>query len=391
MQNNLKVGDKVQILSLDRTRDCHGVNHEMEKWYDECTPLIIEHTTESGEYLLAKPEVPLSPLSPSHYFCEEDLGLVTPLIEVGDTVELVNISNSFTAGFDIITSDVVIGETYEVSHVDDNLLMFVDCSGEIHLEDVNLIAKGSSVAEEEVEDDDVEYTITSDSITLVYGSETSQISSDHPSFYEIRRHIIDSEFLEAHTAMNVSNAIESWAEGGLTIEFGEVVYEGLTLTGKLVDRIIDCMAAGDLEFERLARFLVLLRDQPSFKTRERLMDFAANKQLDLTMGGCIVAFKNVDDEFMDKHSRTFRNRVGDVVEMPREDVDDDHSNACSNGLHVCSPEYLRGFWGTSGQTMRVVVEPKDFVAIPYDYNDSKARVCKYTVVENVTDKVEEYL
>ena len=163
------------------------------------------------------------------------------------------------------------------------------------------------------------------------------------------------------------------------------------MTGKLVDRVIDMMAEGDESFKRFANFLNLTMEQESFTTRARLMDFAAHDKLDLTDEGYVVAFKNVRSDFFDKHSGTFDNSVGNTLSMRRADVDDNHDHQCSNGLHVCSPTYLKEAWGTSGRTMRVIVKPKNFVAIPYDYNDSKARVCEYSVVEDVTDKIDEYL
>jgi len=66
------------------------------------------------------------------------------------------------------------------------------------------------------------------------------------------------------------------------------------------------------------------------------------------------------------------------VDMPRNKVQDDPSITCSYGLHFCSLEYVRCF---SGHHLMVLkINPKDIVSIPTDYNNTKGRCCRYTVV-----------
>jgi hypothetical protein len=72
------------------------------------------------------------------------------------------------------------------------------------------------------------------------------------------------------------------------------------------------------------------------------------------------------------------NSVGQVVEMERNQVDDDQNRTCSTGLHFCSQEYLNHFSGE--HTMIVKINPADVVSIPNDYNDSKGRACRYEVI-----------
>jgi len=67
--------------------------------------------------------------------------------------------------------------------------------------------------------------------------------------------------------------------------------------------------------------------------------------------------------------------------MERNSVDDNPNNTCSTGLHFCSLEYLKGFWGTSGHTMIIKINPMDVVSIPVDYDNSKGRCCRYVVVD----------
>jgi hypothetical protein len=72
--------------------------------------------------------------------------------------------------------------------------------------------------------------------------------------------------------------------------------------------------------------------------------------------------------------------------MDRDDVDPDRNRTCSAGLHCCSQEYLPEFGcGAGNKIVEVRVDPKDVVAVPTDYNNTKMRVCKYEVLREITD------
>ena len=235
------------------------------------------------------------------------------------------------------------------------------------------------------------YIITSTAIMITDGINIFNVNNDHQNFKAIQLAVLDGDFEQAINLLNAARGIEQWSDGALVIDGGDVHLQGQYLTGKLIDKIIDLMGNGDKSFVKYAEFLSKVQEQTSYQTRERIMDFVACGSVEITDEGDVIAFKNVGTDYFDKHSGTFRNQVGDSPEMPRSQVDDDHNTTCSAGLHVCSVNYLKGFWGTSGRTMRVTVDPRDFVAIPYDYNDSKARVCKYTVVEDVSRNMGDYL
>jgi hypothetical protein len=73
--------------------------------------------------------------------------------------------------------------------------------------------------------------------------------------------------------------------------------------------------------------------------------------------------------------------------MDRSKVDDDPQHTCSSGLHVCADEYLKGYaTGENNRTLVVEVNPANVVAVPYDYNFSKMRVCEYKVLTEIEPK-----
>lgn len=315
--------------------------------------------------------------------------LVVILDQTRDTTGVPGCETLLEAGLEITATFEVI----DIDVVDGSLLIEDEAGVEawVLASELVLVTAIEDEGDEEDEELDATFIITGDSVTLSIDGNTDVITISNKAFTAVREAVLVGNYLEAHGLMNPAVGITRWGNGALQITGEDVTYNGMALTGKLVDRVVGMMAEGDEAFKPLANFLNKVLEHPTFSTRSRLMDFAAHDKLDLTADGDVIAFKNVRDDYFDKHSRTFDNSVGNTLSMNRADVDDNHDQDCSNGLHVCSPTYLQGFWGTSGRTMKVIVKPKNFVAIPYTYNDSKARVCEYTVVEEITDSIENYL
>lgn len=254
---------------------------------------------------------------------------------------------------------------------------------------------------------DVAHIVTDMAITLSVNGNIQLIDFSHPSFEATKVAITEGRFNDAVALMDIKKAIEHFSEGALKVEMGKVTYRGVPVENGLTNKIIDLMGNGDEGFKGFALFMEKVMQNPSKQTRERLMEFAAAEDIGISLDGDLICFKNVKDDFKPSRSGAwvryedgewsydssafYTNRVNDVCEMPREEVDDIESNTCSVGLHVCSVHYLKAMWGTNGRTMKVHVDPRDMVAIPPDYNNSKARVSRYTVVEDVTDSLDTYL
>ena len=134
----------------------------------------------------------------------------------------------------------------------------------------------------------------------------------------------------------------------------------------------------------MCRYVERLANNPSATARERLTDFLDACNVGITSDGMLGLYKRVTEGYLDCHSRSMDNSPGQTVYMSRTEVDDDHRRTCSRGLHVCSEGYLNSYSGE--RVVYVVVDPADVVAIPYDYNNSKMRVSKYTVVSDITEQ-----
>lgn len=161
---------------------------------------------------------------------------------------------------------------------------------------------------------------------------------------------------------------------------------GNEVKGRLASVIMKHYKEGQ-PVEYLKKFVENLYQNPSYRVVNQLYDFieASNKNsggFTIDTDGCIIAYKRVTSDFKDIHTHTFDNSPGAVVEMPRNQVNEDENQTCSSGLHFCAFNYLQHFGNEENDKIIIVkVNPKDVVSIPVDYNNAKARCCRYQVLE----------
>lgn len=169
---------------------------------------------------------------------------------------------------------------------------------------------------------------------------------------------------------------------GVVVENGEVRYNGKIIHSTLSERMLTMLDEG-FNLTPMKRFLEKLLQNPSFRAVDGLYDFLEYGNMPITEDGDFLAYKAIRGDWKDIHSGTFSNVIGTVVEVPRNEVDEDPDQTCSHGLHVCSHEYLPNFSHADGHVVIVKINPKDVVAVPRDYNNTKMRVCRYEVIDEV--------
>lgn len=190
--------------------------------------------------------------------------------------------------------------------------------------------------------------------------------------------------------LDISKAIAQFSNGKLEIKSGEVFYNGKHFDNSLSKRLVKMQEQG-FSVDAMLKFFDNLMLNPSMRAVQELYGFLEKNSLPITEDGHFLAYKKVrrktigegdakKDIFVDIHSGTMDNSVGTVVEMPRNEVDDDCNRTCSSGLHFCAQEYLTHFGNHNDPVVIVKVHPRDVVSIPTDYNNSKARACRYEVV-----------
>lgn len=138
------------------------------------------------------------------------------------------------------------------------------------------------------------------------------------------------------------------------------------------------------DLEPLMRFIENLYTNPSHESLSDMYLFLEHNHMPLTANGNFLGYKWVSGDYKDCHTHSFDNHVGCVNSMPRSKCDPDREHTCSTGFHVCNKDYYK-----FGERLMVVeVNPRDVVSVPVDYDFSKMRVCKYTVIDEIP--VEDY-
>jgi hypothetical protein len=120
-------------------------------------------------------------------------------------------------------------------------------------------------------------------------------------------------------------------------------------------------------------------DIPNKQTK---MNFAKNNEGKELIGKFEDLYQDLEDLkngiFVDKHTGTVQQRVGDVLSMPRVDCDPDSSVGCSVGFHVGSPEYVNWYGSKGDIVLHCLVNPADVVAVP-SHDVRKIRTCQYYI------------
>jgi hypothetical protein len=170
--------------------------------------------------------------------------------------------------------------------------------------------------------------------------------------------------------------------GKVSVTISEIRYDGVPVTGVLVDRILAMLAEG-FDIMPMVRFMENLFRNPADHAREELYLWLESAALPITEDGYFLAYKTVRSNFTSHHDGVTDNTPGTIVSMPRQEVDPVRDRTCSRGLHFCSKDYLTDGPMARGTVVLLKINPADVVSIPSDYNNTKGRAWQYEVLEVV--------
>jgi hypothetical protein len=226
-------------------------------------------------------------------------------------------------------------------------------------------------------------------ITAMVNGATQTITDQHPNYARIREAVKIKDYDAVERLINISKSVANYATGKVRVESGRVFYGNDELHGAVVDRILDMMREG-FDAQPMLNFLDNLMQNPSKRAVDELYLFLEQTSLPITEDGHFLAYKKVDENYLDFYTGKMDNSIGKILEMPRNAVDDNRDRTCSEGLHFCSLTYLPHYHGGRGRVMIVKINPADVVSIPSDYNNAKGRTCRYEVIGEHTSEVTEF-
>ena len=221
------------------------------------------------------------------------------------------------------------------------------------------------------------------SVTVMIDNMPHTISKTAANFKAVMDAISNNDEDELRKAVKLKEMLKNTIGKYVTIDSvsNKVMYKDREITGIVCSRLFEMMEYG-IDVSSFVLFIENLMQNPSSTAVNELFEFLDACQLPITEDGHFLAYKKVRENYKDVHSGQFDNSVGQILEMPRNQVDDNRNNTCSAGFHFCSLEYLRSFGGQ--RIMVVKINPADVVAIPTDYNFSKGRAWRYEVIDEIT-------
>ena len=227
----------------------------------------------------------------------------------------------------------------------------------------------------------VNWLITDHNITVNYDGQTHIVPKSDPLAQKLIEAVKANKMDEIPNYISIAKRMEHSTKGKFTVKDGQILINGVLAPRVLSEKILKFSDEG-LPYEPLVKFADNLQKNPSFRAVNELFQFLEKNDHPITENGNFIAYKKVCSDFLDAYSRTIDNSVGNTVEVPRNQVNEDPHQTCSYGLHVANWDYAHNVYtaGTEAKMLEVEVNPADVVAVPVDYNQAKMRVSKYIVL-----------
>jgi hypothetical protein len=235
---------------------------------------------------------------------------------------------------------------------------------------------------------EVNWIISNQNVVVNYDGQTHIISRRETLASELIDVLKSKDYEKVEGLIDRAKRLETGSKGVFTVQEGKAMVNGTEAHPVVAQKIADFMNDG-LPYEPLMRFTEKLGNNPSERSRQELYAFLEKNNQPICPNGNIILYKKVRWDFKDCHTGTFDNTPGQILEMPREQVEDNPDKHCGSGYHAACWLYAFGFYG-DGPMLEVEVDPADVVSVPNDLNQ-KIRVCKYKVLRVVDQERSEPL
>lgn len=229
------------------------------------------------------------------------------------------------------------------------------------------------------------FIIQGNNITIVIGNKPHTIAKSHITYQKVVDAIKAGDWTKVADLVEPKKVVLNYGKGNVSVQGDQLFWKGKPMNNGLATRMI-AMLQDEFPVEPLVNFMENLMTNPSKRAVDELYGFLEKNSLPITPDGHFLAYKKVRNDYLDIHSGTMDNSPGKIVEMERNEVDDNKDRTCSSGLHFCSQDYLPHFGNVSDNRVVIVkINPRDVVSIPSDYNNAKGRACRYEVVGEISN------
>ena len=240
----------------------------------------------------------------------------------------------------------------------------------------------------------ISYLVNPRQVTVIVKGRPYTVNKDDRRYDTVMSLIKDKDEDSLNTLLNKIEGISKKLAGLSITNEGIVTYvnkEGVEdVLPPALNKTIVAMYEQDVDsLEPLIKFWEKLKLNPSYRINRCLFDFIEANNIVINDNGNLIMYKIVgrtDDKevFVDLYSHNIKQKIGQVIEIARNQVDDDIQKTCSFGLHAAIWNYLPHYGSCVNEKDAIIlveIDPQDIVAIPPDYNNSKIRTCKYVLLE----------
>lgn len=238
------------------------------------------------------------------------------------------------------------------------------------------------------------YMLSNKTVTIILNGKQFTYTSSQPYFDELKKLLSQpKDKIKWDEVVDIINAEEhliNYTGKNISVCNGRFYYrntEGTTIElaeNAIINRILD-MQSKRKPFDNMLKFLDNLAANPDIVAINELYLFLSDCDMPITDDGHFLAYKKIRKDYTDCYTGTICNKVGTLVTMLRDNVDNDRTRTCSNGLHFCAKGYLPHFGDDDEVIVAVKVNPADVVSIPADYHNMKGRCCQYYVVSELNE------
>ena len=234
------------------------------------------------------------------------------------------------------------------------------------------------------------FIIQGNNIVIVVNNKPHTITSSHISYEKIKQAIKTADWASVEKLVDPVKQVINYSNGNVSVIGEQVCWQGRPLHGALVTQIVQ-MLKDEFPVDPLVNFINNLMQNPSKRAVDELYGFLEVGNLPITPDGHFLAYKRVRANYTDIRTGKMNNAVGAIVEMARNEVNDNKDQTCSTGLHFCSEAYLDHAYvsSVSYPTMILKINPRDVVSIPSDYNNAKGRACRYEIIGELEGAVKD--
>lgn len=226
----------------------------------------------------------------------------------------------------------------------------------------------------------IPYILQGTNVVLFINGQPVIIDSTHLNYKAVKDAIKAGDWVAVEALSKISTAVQKFSSGRVTIVEDVLFYDGVAMHNALSARIMQMLSEG-FDIQPFCNLMENIESNPSYRARQELFGFLEACSLPITADGHFIAYKKIRTDWKDVYTGTIDNSIGARPKMDRRNVNEDPTQTCSAGLHVCSYSYLNSYGGE--RIVAVKVNPRDVVSCPIDYNNAKLRVCEYEVIEEL--------